>query len=102
MLSRGGYFTAMTGKWHLQRESTDFGFDRYFGHLMLHFTPCLKTMQNTKVDMIKAGTSSGQPAWQSRSKSDCCHRIWQKALVQNTFLRGSRWSRGDRSTKQIE
>jgi len=28
-----GYFTAMTGKWHLQQEPTDFGFDRYFGHL---------------------------------------------------------------------
>ena len=23
----------MTGKWHLDREPTDFGFDRYFGHL---------------------------------------------------------------------
>ncbi len=33
VLSRGGYFTAMTGKWHLKREPTDFGFDRYFGHL---------------------------------------------------------------------
>lgn len=33
MLSSGGYFTAMTGKWHLSAEPTDFGFDRYFGHL---------------------------------------------------------------------
>ncbi|MAI35639.1 MAG: arylsulfatase [Rhodopirellula sp.] len=33
VLGSGGYFTAMTGKWHLQREPTDFGFDRYFGHL---------------------------------------------------------------------
>ena len=23
----------MTGKWHLKKEPTDFGFDRYFGHL---------------------------------------------------------------------
>jgi len=28
-----GYFTAMTGKWHLKKEPTDFGFERYFGHL---------------------------------------------------------------------
>ncbi|MCR9296899.1 MAG: sulfatase-like hydrolase/transferase, partial [bacterium] len=28
-----GYFTAMTGKWHLNQEPTDFGFERYFGHL---------------------------------------------------------------------
>ncbi len=28
-----GYFTAMTGKWHLKQQPTDFGFDRYFGHL---------------------------------------------------------------------
>ncbi len=33
VLRSGGYFTAMTGKWHLKREPTDFGFDRYFGHL---------------------------------------------------------------------
>jgi len=32
-LSSGGYFTAMTGKWHLKKEPTNFGFDRYFGHL---------------------------------------------------------------------
>ena len=33
VLRDAGYFTAMTGKWHLKQEPTDFGFDRYFGHL---------------------------------------------------------------------
>ena len=33
VLRDAGYFTAMTGKWHLDKEPTDFGFDRYFGHL---------------------------------------------------------------------
>ena len=33
VLANGGYFTAMTGKWHLKQEPTDFGFQRYFGHL---------------------------------------------------------------------
>ena len=33
VLKESGYFTAMTGKWHLKQEPTDFGFDRYFGHL---------------------------------------------------------------------
>ena len=28
-----GYFTIMTGKWHLSGEPTEHGFDRYFGHL---------------------------------------------------------------------
>jgi len=33
VLRDAGYFTAMTGKWHLEQEPTDFGFERYFGHL---------------------------------------------------------------------
>lgn len=33
VLRDSGYFTAMTGKWHLRHQPTDFGFDRYFGHL---------------------------------------------------------------------
>ncbi|WP_390889051.1 arylsulfatase [Rhodopirellula halodulae] len=32
-LGAQGYYTAMAGKWHLQKEPTDFGFQRYFGHL---------------------------------------------------------------------
>jgi arylsulfatase A-like enzyme len=32
-LRPAGYFTAMTGKWHLAKQPTDFGFDRFFGHL---------------------------------------------------------------------
>lgn len=33
VLQEAGYFTAMTGKWHLKKEPTDFGFQRYWGHL---------------------------------------------------------------------
>lgn len=33
VLAPAGYFTAMTGKWHLDLAPTDFGFQRYFGHL---------------------------------------------------------------------
>ena len=33
ILAPAGYFTMMTGKWHLAKEPTDFGFQRYFGHL---------------------------------------------------------------------
>ncbi|MDV6030461.1 MAG: arylsulfatase [Phycisphaera sp. RhM] len=33
VLKQSGYFTAMSGKWHLKKEPTDRGFDRYFGHL---------------------------------------------------------------------
>lgn len=32
-LGASGYFTAMAGKWHLSKQPTDFGFERYFGHL---------------------------------------------------------------------
>ncbi|MFU8894202.1 MAG: arylsulfatase [Luteolibacter sp.] len=33
VLGPAGYFNAMSGKWHLSKEPTDFGFDRFFGHL---------------------------------------------------------------------
>ena len=33
VLSSAGYFTAMSGKWHLSKQPTDFGFQRYWGHL---------------------------------------------------------------------
>lgn len=33
VLGRAGYFTAMSGKWHLNQQPTDFGFQRYWGHL---------------------------------------------------------------------
>lgn len=33
VLAPAGYFTMMTGKWHLSKEPTDFAFQRYFGHL---------------------------------------------------------------------
>jgi arylsulfatase len=33
VLGDGGYFTAMVGKWHLNQQPTDFGFQRYWGHL---------------------------------------------------------------------
>jgi len=32
-MRRAGYFTVMAGKWHMTRQPTDRGFDRYFGHL---------------------------------------------------------------------
>lgn len=33
VLKDAGYFTAMVGKWHLKQQPTDFGFERYWGHL---------------------------------------------------------------------
>lgn len=33
MLGKAGYSTLMSGKWHLAKEPTDYGFDRFFGHL---------------------------------------------------------------------
>ena len=32
-MQRAGYFTMMTGKWHIESTPTDKGFNRYFGHL---------------------------------------------------------------------
>ena len=33
VLGAAGYSTSMVGKWHLNEEPTDFGFERYWGHL---------------------------------------------------------------------
>lgn len=33
ILKPAGYSTSMVGKWHLSQQPTDFGFDRFFGHL---------------------------------------------------------------------
>jgi arylsulfatase len=33
VLGKAGYFTSMSGKWHLDKQPTDFGFERYWGHL---------------------------------------------------------------------
>jgi arylsulfatase len=33
VLGSTGYSTNMVGKWHLSKQPTDFGFDRYWGHL---------------------------------------------------------------------
>ena len=33
VLGSSGYFTSMAGKWHLHKQPTDFGFQRYWGHL---------------------------------------------------------------------
>lgn len=33
VLAPAGYSTLMTGKWHLDKEPTDFGFQHYWGHL---------------------------------------------------------------------
>jgi len=32
-LKPSGYHTMMVGKWHLSKQPTDFGFERYWGHL---------------------------------------------------------------------
>lgn len=33
VVGSAGYSTAMVGKWHLNQQPTDFGFQRYWGHL---------------------------------------------------------------------
>ncbi|BDS07972.1 hypothetical protein NT6N_30120 [Oceaniferula spumae] len=33
VLKKSGYSTSMVGKWHLTKEPTDRGFEKYFGHL---------------------------------------------------------------------
>lgn len=33
VLRQSGYSTSMVGKWHLHKEPTDRGFEKYFGHL---------------------------------------------------------------------
>tara|TARA_B100001123_G_scaffold439607_1_gene576810 strand:+ start:682 stop:2337 length:1656 start_codon:yes stop_codon:yes gene_type:complete len=33
VLKKAGYSASMTGKWHLKKQPTDYGFEQYWGHL---------------------------------------------------------------------
>ena len=41
VLKPAGYSTWMSGKWHLSKQPTDFGFQRYWGHLLVPVTSSL-------------------------------------------------------------
>jgi len=47
VLETAGYFTAMTGKWHLKEQPTNFGFQRYWVTLVV---PAIITKETRPFD----------------------------------------------------
>ena len=72
VLRDAGYFTAMTGKWHLDKEPTDFGFDRYFGHLSgaCNFLRGHKTFRLNGKPWSVPGTLNGKPFYTTVANVD--------------------------------
>jgi arylsulfatase len=72
VLSDAGYFTAMVGKWHLSKQPTDFGFDRYWGHLSgaTNFFTGDKTFRLNGEEWKVPETLNGQPFYTTTAIMD--------------------------------
>ncbi len=72
VLSDAGYLTAMVGKWHLTKQPTDFGFDRYWGHLSgaTNFFTGDKTFRLNGEEWEVPATLNGRPFYTTYAVGD--------------------------------
>jgi arylsulfatase len=89
VLSEAGYFTAMVGKWHLSKQPTDFGFDRYWGHLSgatNYFTGDKSFRLNGRVWEVPE-TLNGRPLYTTHAVADFALDFLEEATSgQKPFL----------------
>ncbi|MBQ17749.1 MAG: sulfatase [Planctomycetaceae bacterium] len=89
VLGRAGYFTAMVGKWHLDQQPTDFGFQRYWGHLSgatNFFTGDNTFRLNGKKWQVPV-TLNGRPFYTTHAVSDFALKFLDEATAAgNPFL----------------
>ncbi len=89
VMSDAGYFTAMSGKWHLSKQPTDFGFQRYWGHLSgaCNFFTGDDTfrLNGEQYDIPK--TLNGRPFYTTHAMTDYALEFLDEATKQkNPFL----------------
>ena len=72
VLGKAGYFTAMVGKWHLSKQPTDFGFQRYWGHLSgaTNYFTGDKTFRLNGAPWPVPATLNGRPFYTTHAVAD--------------------------------
>ena len=72
VLGAAGYQTAMAGKWHLDQQPTDFGFQRYWGHLSgsTNYFTGDDTFRLNGEKWAVPETLNGQPFYTTRAVAD--------------------------------
>lgn len=89
VLGQADYFTAMVGKWHLSKEPTDFGFQRYWGHLSgaTSFFKGDNTFRFNGEKYEVPETLNGRPFYTTHANGDFALRFLDEATQQkNPFL----------------
>ena len=81
VLSGAGYFTAMVGKWHLTKQPTDFGFQRYWGHLSgaTNYFTGDKTFRLNGEQWEVPESLNGRPFYTTRAVSDFALEFLEEA-----------------------
>lgn len=84
-LGQAGYFTTMVGKWHLNKQPTDFGFQRYWGHLSgaCNFFTGDNTFRfnGEKYDVPKM--LNGRPFYTTHAKGDFALKFLDEATAKD-------------------
>lgn len=85
VLSGAGYSTAMVGKWHLSKQPTDFGFQRYWGHLSgsTNYFTGDKTFRLNGQKWEVPETLNGRPFYTTHAVADFAIEFLEEATNSN-------------------
>ena len=83
VLGQAGYFTTMVGKWHLDKQPTDFGFNRYWGHLSgaCNFFTGDNTFRLNGEKFEVPKTLNGRPFYTTHAKGDFALKFLDEAAA---------------------
>ena len=88
VLGDADYFTAMVGKWHLSKQPTEFGFQRYWGHLSgaTNFFTGDDTFRFNGKDWSVTATLNGRPFYTTYAAIDFASDFLDEAPSGKPFL----------------
>ena len=89
VLGKAGYSTSMVGKWHLSNQPTDFGFQRYWGHLSgaCNFFTGDKSFRYNGEKFEVPGMLNGRPFYTTHAMGDFALEFIDAATKkENPFL----------------